>query len=169
VIATLSGHSAEMDMDPALRKTTDTTGPTASSADLKYLAHMLVRGQQQQAQQYAIQHRLWSHALLISSVMGPQAWQGCVEAFIGQSSVDIKTELQQPLVTAYNLYAGSSRLAPVADKIGDWRDSLATVFANAKPTDQDSLLLLADQFKQIGLVEAAHIWYVVYNSHLEMS
>jgi len=118
---------------------------------------MLIKGQQQEAQQFAMQQQLWSHALLISSVMGPQAWQACVDAFVAQTNSG-GAELAQSLVTAYKLFGGTQQLAPAASQSGAWRDTVATVVANVKSADSDTLLRLADQLKQNNLVEASHLW-----------
>lgn len=154
----LSSHVPAATEEPALLKRTKTTEPVASAADLQYLSRMLVKGQQQEAQQYAIQQQLWSHALLVSSVMGPQAWQSCVDAFVAQNALN--HDLAQPLITAYKMFGGTQQLAPAAGQAGSWRDSVATVVANAKASDFETLVKLADQLKQSDLVEASHIWYV---------
>ena len=143
-------------MDSA-RQRQSTTEPSASSSDLQHLSRMLIKGQQQEAQQFAMQQQLWSHALLISSVMGPQAWQACVDAFVAQTNSG-GAELAQPLVTAYKLFGGTQQLAPAASQSGAWRDTVATVVANVKSADSDTLLRLADQLKQNNLVEASHLW-----------
>ena len=152
----LSSHVPSVEGDPALRQRAKTTEPVATAADLQYLSRMLVKGQQLEAQQYAIQQQLWSHALLISSVMGPQAWQSCVDAFVGQTAST--HDLGQPLITAYKMFGGTQQLAPSSGQAGAWRDSIATIVANAKAADVETLVKLADQLKQIGLVEASHIW-----------
>lgn len=154
----LSSHVSGLEGDVALRQRTKITEPVGTAADLDHLSRMLVKGQQQEAQQYAIQQQLWSHALLISSVMGPQSWQSCVDSFIAQTAAS--NDLAQPLVTAYKMFGGTQQLAPSSGKAGSWRDSIATVVANAKASDGETLVKLADQLKQSDLVEASHIWCV---------
>ena len=106
-----------------------------------------------------MQQQLWSHALLISSSIGPQAWQTCVDAFIAQTSASaVDHQLSQSLVTAYKLFGGSNQLAPSQQRKSEWRDSLVTVVANLKPLNTDTMGKLADQFQNLGLTEAAHIW-----------
>jgi hypothetical protein len=159
LIELLSSHVPGADGNPALCQRAKTTEPVATAADLQFLSRMLVKGQQQEAQQYAIQQQLWSHALLISSVMGPQAWQSCVDAFVGQTASTL--DLAQPLITAYKMFGGTPQLAPSAGQAGAWRDSIATVVANAKASDVETLVKLADQLKQSDLVEASHVWFVL--------
>jgi hypothetical protein len=156
LVELLAKHLDTVEMESS-RQRKNTAEPSASSSDLEYLSRMLVKGQQQEAQQYAMQQQLWSHALLISSVMGPQAWQACVDAFVAQSSSG-GVELAQPLVTAYKLFGGTQQLAPAATQNSLWRDTVATVVANVKAADVDTLVRLADQLKQNNLVEASHLW-----------
>lgn len=148
-----------MNMDTSFRQPAPAKEMIASQADLKYLSHMLVRGQQQEAQQYAMQQQLWTHALIISSALGADSWKSCVDSFLAHTMATADNGLQhQPLLTAYKLFGGAADLAPSAHYVKDWRDSVATVTANTKAGDVETLARLGDQLVALKLTQAAHLW-----------
>lgn len=80
---------------------------------LNKLQELLLRGEKQQAYTCALDERLWAHAMIISSGVSREAFQGVVDEFI-------KAELKGPatssddrasLRVAYSLFSGHSAAA----------------------------------------------------------
>lgn len=93
---------------------------------LDRIQEFLVRGERHQAYHYALDERLWAHAMLIASSVDTQAWREVVNEFL-HSELSIKSPRPHPgsnaestvsvtngresLRVAYSLFAGQGAAA----------------------------------------------------------
>lgn len=97
----------------------DSTQPGRDSSAITYqvkassldrLQELLIRGERRQAYQFALDEKLWSHALLISSSLDKEAWKEVAHEFIktelGLSSDSQDGTGKESLRLAYGLFAG---------------------------------------------------------------
>jgi len=85
--------------------------PVLNSTTLDKLQEFLLRGQRRQAYQYALDNKLWAHAMVISSGINKEAWHEVVNEFL-------RTELgsplfpdREPLRVAYSYFSGQGSAA----------------------------------------------------------
>jgi hypothetical protein len=96
-------------------------------AALDKIQDLLLRGERRQAYHYALDERMWAHAMLISSSLDKEAWKEVVNEFI-HSELGVRTDQKkpspfggdpsvangrEPLRVAYSLFAGHG---PAASK-----------------------------------------------------
>lgn len=90
---------------------------TVRSSALDKIQGLLARGERTTAYRYALDERLWAHAMVIASSIDKEAWKEVVNDFIRSelSSQDgtgpnqrdtIPGTGREPLKVAYSLYAG---------------------------------------------------------------
>jgi hypothetical protein len=142
---------------------TDNATGIGSLTDTHYLSECLLKGDQPAALQYAMDHQLWSHALLLASGIDPATWTTTVSAFIKATVQSTGADGSHAvLATAYSIYGQGG--PAVVDAIPDsdlpsiWRNSLATIVASSKPNDASYIIALAEKLKKHGLLKAAHLW-----------
>lgn len=83
---------------------TNSSRPVSSPSQLSALSDMLLSGDKRDAVDYASNHGLWSHALVIASSLGPEVWKETVTRFVKE---DLATEGSTGLKASYALFAGS--------------------------------------------------------------
>ncbi|KAF8522284.1 Sec23-binding domain of Sec16-domain-containing protein [Hysterangium stoloniferum] len=100
---------------------------TLRSSALDRMQEFLLRGERRKAYHYAIDEKLWAHAMLIASSVDTQAWKDVVKEFI-HSELGIKQNLssfagpkadttaptvngRESLRVAYSLFSGQGALA----------------------------------------------------------
>lgn len=89
---------------------------TLKPSALEKIQEFLIRGERQQACHYALDEKLWAHAMVIASSIDRDAWQEAVKEFIrvelgSEDSQDAKTgpnesKSRESLKVAYSLFAG---------------------------------------------------------------
>lgn len=87
-------------------------------SSLDKLQAFLLRGERRQAYHYALDEKLWAHAMLISSSMDKDAWKEVANEFIkselgvqvGQSNAKLVNG-RESLRVAYSLFAGQGAAA----------------------------------------------------------
>ncbi|GAB7352990.1 hypothetical protein MBLNU459_g3554t1 [Dothideomycetes sp. NU459] len=146
----------------------------------------LLEGHREKAVWYAAEHRLWSHALLIASVAGPEVWKQVVQEFV-RASVKIAGEGNQSLAALYEVFAGnweesidelvppsaragfqmiskSDTVAPSAknplDGLDQWRETLGLIISNRSNNDVQAIASLGRLLASYGRVEAAHTCFL---------
>lgn len=87
---------------------------------LDKIQEFLLQGERRQAYHYALDERMWAHAMLISSSLDKEAWKEVVNEFI-RSELGVRTDQKkpapfgkdpsgangrEPLRVAYSLFAG---------------------------------------------------------------
>jgi hypothetical protein len=141
-------------------------GGRASASQMAELSAMAMRGEKREAAQFAAQAGLWSHALVISSSVDPELWREMVTRFTVAELAE--NQSTSGLKAAYTVYAGltpaniddlfkASHITgdPSADQ---WREVVAAVLFNGKPTDLVCLDDLGARFKKAGLLSVSHLW-----------
>jgi hypothetical protein len=148
---------------------------------LAQLRQALFEGQRERAVWIAEEKKLWGHALLLASTMGPDMWKQIVASFV-RSQVRTSGADGRSLAALYQVFAGSAEdcvdeLVPPSARAGflmmsktdgsragnplegldQWRETLALVTSNRTPTDTQSLVALGKLLASYGRSEAAHI------------
>jgi hypothetical protein len=148
---------------------------------LVQLRQVLFEGQRERAVWIAEEKKLWGHALLLASTMGPDMWKQIVSSFV-RSQVRTSGADGRSLAALYQVFAGSAEdcvdeLVPPSARAGflmmsktdgsragnplegldQWRETLALVSSNRTPTDTQSLVALGKLLASYGRCEAAHI------------
>ncbi|KAL1583061.1 hypothetical protein WHR41_08442 [Cladosporium halotolerans] len=147
---------------------------------LAQLRQALFEGQRERAVWIAEEKKLWGHALLLASTMGPDMWKQIVASFV-RSQVRSSGADARSLAALYQVFAGSAEdcvdeLVPPSARAGflmmsktdgsragnplegldQWRETLALVTSNRTPTDTQSLVALGKLLASYGRSEAAH-------------
>ncbi|KAJ9112057.1 hypothetical protein QFC22_006351 [Naganishia vaughanmartiniae] len=137
-----------------------------AAADMQFLSECLLKGDQQAALTYATERNMWSHALLLAAGIDSATWTSTVSDFVkatvqGAGADDSRAVL----ATAYSIYGQGGPTVveqiPDGDLPSIWRNSLATIVASSKPNDATYVIALAEKLKKQGLIEAAHLCYVL--------
>ena len=147
---------------------------------LAQLRQALFEGQRERAVWIAEEKKLWGHALLLASTMGPEMWKQIVASFV-RSQVSTSGADGRSLAALYQVFAGSAEdcvdeLVPPSARAGflmmsktdgtragnplegldQWRETLALVTSNRTPLDIKSLVALGKLLASYGRSEAAH-------------
>lgn len=77
----------------------------ANPSQLSHLSTLLAQGQKKEAAQYAIDHGLWSHALVISSAVGAELWKDTVMRFTA-AELNARSEGTAGIKASYALFGG---------------------------------------------------------------
>ncbi len=143
---------------------------SATKEDLAELSQLLLYGKQREAAEFAVNRCLWSHALIISSSIGPDSWAGTIQAFSQASLTNVENKSDQTqtvLKAAYSIVAiGDPELASssLQDRISDedilaaWRGICGVIISNGKTSAGGLLLDLGKRLRKLGRLEASHVW-----------
>ena len=152
----------------------------------------LMRGEREKAAWLAVDHRLWSHAMLIASTLDRTVWRQVAQEFVRQD-LKVGTTNTQALSAIYEIFAGNldesvDELVPPSARAGlqmvskaetqgptrnaldgldKWRETLALVLNNRVPDDARALASLGRLLASYGRVEAAHICYLFSRGPLQ--
>jgi hypothetical protein len=119
---------------------------TVRSSALDQIQDLLARGERTAAYRYALDERLWAHAMVISSSIDKEAWKEVVNDFIrselnSQVSVDgtgpnrrdaTPGTGREPLKVAYSLYSGQGAASSAWKPIRCYFGSLTTLYEQYK-------------------------------------
>lgn len=153
------------------------------------LRKRLLSGDRQAAVFDAMDNRLWSHALIISSTMDRSVWSQVVREFVRQ---EVKTigENTESLSALYEIFGGNleesiDELVPPSaraglqmvskvdtsgptknslDGLNRWKETLSLVLNNRCPGDHQALAVLGKLLEDYNRIEAAHICYLFSKS-----
>lgn len=142
---------------------------TATPSQLSQLSSLLLSGEKKDAALFAAEAGLWSHALVISSAVGPDLWREIVTRFtVAEFN---KAPDCAGLTAAYSVFSGLQPstvddLFTAANITSDpsadhWRDVIAAVLFNGNPTDLICLDDLGSRFSRAGLKNAAQVCYLL--------
>lgn len=148
------------------------------------LRQALLEGQRERAVWLAEEKKLWGHAMLIASTMGPETWKQIIQSFV-RSQVKTVGSDARSLAALYQVFAGNAdecvdELVPPSARAGfqmvsksdgtisgnplegldQWRETLGMVAGNRTPADAQSLLALGKLLGGYGRAEAAHTCYL---------
>ncbi|KAG8961249.1 hypothetical protein FRC03_005597 [Tulasnella sp. 419] len=87
---------------------------TVTSSSLDKIQELILRGERRSAYRYALDHRMWAHAMLISSSVDKEAWKEVASEFIKtELGIDVGknngavTNGRESLRVGYSLFAGN--------------------------------------------------------------
>lgn len=140
----------------------------------------LLEGQRERAVWLAEEKKLWGHAMLLASTMGPEVWKQIIQSFV-RSQVKTVGSDARSLAALYQVFAGNAEecvdeLVPPSARAGfqmvsksdgvatgnplegldQWRETLGLVAGNRTPNDTQSMLALGKLLSGYGRAEAAH-------------
>ncbi|USW52989.1 Putative COPII coat assembly protein, Sec16 [Septoria linicola] len=148
------------------------------------LRQALLEGDRERAVWLAEEKKLWGHAMLIASTMGPALWQQIVQSFV-RSQVKTVGSDARSLAALYQVFANNAEecvdeLVPPSARAGfqmmsknegavsknplegldQWQETLGLVASNRTPADGNSLLALGKLLSSYGRAEAAHTCFL---------
>ncbi|KAF2478894.1 Sec23-binding domain of Sec16-domain-containing protein [Neohortaea acidophila] len=157
------------------------------------LRQALLEGNRERAVWLAEDKRLWGHAMLIASTMGPDTWKQIVQAFVRNQVKSFGSDARS-LAALYQVFANNSEecvdeLVPPSARAGfqmismadgsvagnplegldQWRETLGLVTSNRTTNDAQSLISLGKLLAGYGRVEAAHTCYLFARTFVKHS
>lgn len=148
------------------------------------LRQALLEGQRERAVWLAEEKKLWGHAMLIASTMGPETWQQIVQSFV-RSQVKTVGSDARSLAALYQVFANNAEecvdeLVPPSARAGfqmmskvegavsknplegldQWQETLGLIASNRTPADGNSVLALGKLLSGYGRAEAAHTCFL---------
>ncbi|GAB1740457.1 hypothetical protein NU219Hw_g5562t1 [Hortaea werneckii] len=172
-------------------------GGEPGSADptvLLQLRQALLEGQRERAVWLAEEKKLWGHAMLLASTLGPDVWKQIVQAFVRSQVKNAGSDASRSLAALYQIFAGNSEdcvdeLVPPSARAGfrmvsrsdgsvsgnalegleKWRETLGLVVSNRTPNDGASLVALGKLLVGYGRVEAGHTCFLFARSLVKQS
>lgn len=170
--------------DSGSKAITDPISPDA----MEELRKILLHGEREKAVWHAVDHRLWAHAMLLSSTLDKTIWRQVSQEFVRQ---EVKTfGNTEALAALYQTFAGNGddsadELVPSSARAGlhmvsktagngltknaldgldRWRETLTLILSNRSPDDGNALISLGRLLASYGRSEAAHICYIFAKS-----
>jgi COPII coat assembly protein SEC16 len=153
----------------------------------------LLEGQRERAVWLAEEKKLWGHAMLIASTMGPDTWKQIVQTFVRSQVKSVGSDARST-AALYQVFAGNSEecvdeLVPPSARAGfrmiskadgsvagdplegldQWRETLGLITGNRTPSDGASLLALGKMLSGYGRMEAAHSCFLFARSLVKHS
>ncbi|EEP78708.1 predicted protein [Uncinocarpus reesii 1704] len=158
------------------------TSEPASSLGVETIHKNLVSGDRQKAVWDAVDHRLWGHAMLISSTLDKSVWKQVVQEFIrrevrslGQNTESLAAlyeifagnfeesidELVPPSARAglqmVSMHAGPGPAKDALEGLNKWKETVNLILKNRSSQDHQALLALGRLLASYGRTEAAHV------------
>ncbi|MCJ1447538.1 MAG: vesicle coat component [Stictis urceolatum] len=149
------------------------------------LRKLLLQGDREKAVWFAVDQRLWGHAMLIASTMQPGVKKQVAQEFV---KVDVKPigDNTESLAALYDVFSGNweesvDRLVPPSARAGlqmvsktamsgptknafdgldRWRETLSLILSNRSTEDGRAMIALGQLLSTYGRIEAAHICYI---------
>ncbi|KAK0561903.1 hypothetical protein OC844_002962 [Tilletia horrida] len=142
----------------------------------------LVQGQRREAVQYALERRMWAHAMVIASGLDKETWCRTVGEFMAfeleQEGGEVQDLQTKALKTAYAMFSGQNATQvydsfrpkvslangaaqPGSQPASGWRDSAAAIIANRSAGDSGVLTAMGDGLLLSEFIEAAHVCYLL--------
>ncbi|KAH0542409.1 hypothetical protein FGG08_003164 [Glutinoglossum americanum] len=154
------------------------------------LRKILLEGDREKAVWYAVDRRLWGHAMLISSTLNRDTWKQVVQEFVRQEIKNLGSNTE-PLAALYEIFAGNveesiDELVPPSARAGlqmvstsadtgptknalegldRWKETLSLVLSNRSADDEQALVSIGKLLAGYGRVEAAHLCYLFVRSY----
>lgn len=155
-------------------------------AGVNVLRNHLYAGRREQAVWYAVDQRLWAHALLIAqTINNKDTWKQVVQEFV-KKEVRNLGDNTEALGALYQVFAGNheesiEELVPAAAQAGfqmvstagigsthkdalagldRWRETVLLILTNRSPGDANALVSLGKLLARYGRIEAAHTCFL---------
>lgn len=107
-VPTAPGHVTTLSNGLYPSTSSKSASPVAANpSQLSRLSTLLAQGQKKEAAEYAIDHGLWSHALVISSAVGAELWKDTVMRFTA-AELSARSEGTAGIRASYALIGGMS-------------------------------------------------------------
>ncbi|KAK4505398.1 hypothetical protein PRZ48_003361 [Zasmidium cellare] len=180
LLPNLAQMSQVMELQSPASGNTDLQADAVDRSVILQLRQALLEGQRERAVWLAEEKKLWGHAMLIASTMGPETWKQIIQSFV-RSQVKTVGGDARSLAALYQVFAGNAdecvdELVPPSARAGfqmvsksdriasgnplegldQWRETLGLVAGNRTPSDGQSLLALGKLLGGYGRAEAAH-------------
>lgn len=148
------------------------------------LQKLLTKGDREKAVWHAVDHRMWGHAMLLSSTLKDDTWKRVVQEFVRKEVRKVGGN-NQSLAVLYEVFAGNHQdcideLVPPSARAGfqmmstdgagapqnvlqgldKWRETVALILNNRSDGDAAALLSLGRLLAQYNRIEAAHICFI---------
>ncbi|KAG8625797.1 hypothetical protein KVT40_006198 [Elsinoe batatas] len=172
----------------------DRQGSAPEQMDPNALAEvrkLLFAGQREKAVWLATEKKLWSHAMLIASTMGPEIWKQLIHEFV-KSQVKGPGDGMRSLAAVYEVFGGNhdesiDELVPPFARAGltlgngvgasaasidgleKWRETLSLILSNRSANDGQAIAALGKLLAGYGRVEAAHTCYLFARTFINHS
>ncbi|KAK5172517.1 vesicle coat component [Saxophila tyrrhenica] len=174
-------------------------GSAAAAADpvdkkvLFQIRQALLEGQRERAVWLAEEKKLWGHAMLIASTLGPESWKQIVQSFVRSQVKSVGADARST-AALYQVFAGNSEecvdeLVPPSARAGfqfigvedkraggdplegldQWRETVGLVVGNRTANDVQSLLALGKLLQGYGRVEAAGVCWLFARQSVKLS
>lgn len=174
-------------------QTQSTTSPIESQSPrqpiIQRMKQLLLRGEREKAVWLAVDNKLYSHAMLISSTLERDTWRKVVQEFV-RKDVRSPDHPNHSLAALYEVFAGDSedsvdQLVPVSARSGfqmvstadrasqpqdamaglsKWRETVGLILSNRSAEDEKALLAMGDLLGKYRRIEAAHLCYLFARS-----
>ncbi|GAB7340737.1 hypothetical protein MBLNU457_7116t1 [Dothideomycetes sp. NU457] len=162
---------------------------------LAVIKRHLLEGQREKAVWFAAEKKMWAHAMLIASTLGPQVWKQVSSEFVKAQVMNVSGDTQS-LAALYDVFAGNSEecvdeLVPPSARAGfqmiskrssmgssarnpldgldQWRETLALIVSNRSSTDVAAIAALGRLLSSYGRIEAAHTCFLFARSAISYS
>ncbi|KXL42702.1 hypothetical protein M433DRAFT_82059 [Acidomyces richmondensis BFW] len=192
LLPNLEQMSRVVDLHSPVSATMAASEPVDKTA-LIQIRQALLEGQRERAVWLAEERKLWGHAMLIASTMGPDTWKQIVQSFVRGQVKSVGGDARS-LAALYQVFAGNSEdcvdeLVPPSARAGfqmvsksdgsvrgdplvgldQWRETLGLVVGNRTANDGVSLRALGRLLADYGRVEAAHACFLFARPFVKMS
>ena len=156
---------------------------------MEELRKTLLHGNREKAVWFAVDNRMWAHAMLVASTLDPNISKQVSSEFVKQ---EVKSfgENTESLSALYQVFSGNgeesmdelvppsaraglqmvSKAAPsgptrnALEGLDRWRETLTLILSNRTPDDGIALVSLGQLLAGYGRTEAAHICYIFAKS-----
>ena len=175
--AALSGISSA---EPDLK-----TPVTLSSSSLEPLRRLLLKGDREKAVWYAVDQKLWGHAMIMASTLPPEVGKQVARDFV-RNEVKSAGRNTESLAALYDVFSGNweesiDQLVPPSARAGlqmmsknastglaanglagldRWRETLSLMLSNRSRDDPQAMVALGQLLARYGRYEAAHICFL---------
>ena len=178
---TSSGPTPEISKSSGALPLSQPVDPSA----LEEMRKLLLQGEREKAVYFALDSRLWAHAMLISSTMEKSVWKQVLQEFVRQ---EVKTagDNTESLAALYQIFAGNweesvDELVPPSARAGmqlvskvagpgqtrnaldgldRWRETVTLSLGNPVPGKGQAMVALGRLLASYGRVEASHMCYL---------
>ncbi|KAL8973796.1 MAG: hypothetical protein Q9197_001966 [Variospora fuerteventurae] len=149
---------------------------------MEALRTFLLRGEREKGVWYAVDQRMWAHAMVLASTLDKSVWKQVLHEFT-RLEVKARGENTESLAAIYEVFASNwdesidqlvppsaraglqmvSKAAPTGptrnalDGLDKWRETLALILSNRTPDDENALVALSRLLAGYGRIEAAHL------------
>ena len=163
---------------------TDTKPDGISPGTANIIRQSLLGGDREKAIWEAVDHRLWGHAMLLSSTVNPSIWKQVVHEFVRKEVRGSKDN--ESLAALFEVFGGNweesiDELVPASARAGfqmmsvsdnsgksqdvlnglnKWQETLSLVLNNRSPEDEKALVALGRLLRGYGRIEAAHVCFL---------